>query len=70
MSKLLGGCDEARAHFGVECKCCGSCHADFDCEDTSPDEIELADGGWFQVCCVVRLACKDKEAAREAAKPK
>ena len=66
MSKLLGGCNEARAHFGVECKCCGTCHY------ISPngyyqglDDLTLPNDDYFDTCCVVRLACKDKEAERE-----
>jgi len=53
--KYLGGCAAAAQKFGLETRCCGSCHEEE--EELGYRLTEIAtDDGYYEVCCGVKIA--------------
>ena len=59
MLRYKGGCSELSRDYGIEQKCCGSCHEDNELgyEDLlEVDEDEsVEDRGYYVVCCKMDL---------------
>jgi hypothetical protein len=58
VSTFLGGCGEFAKKYGLEFRCCGSCHHDFDEEYSLPLHHE-EDDGYFEVCCAATVALEE-----------
>ena len=53
MGELKGGCEALRNLFNKDWDCCSSCHNEDENGYYELSDIELTDGSWFRVCCLV-----------------